>query len=215
MNSKGDMGRIKKVKKGQIVLYQGEVAQWIYLIKKGIIKATSILSNGNEINVALFGAGDCFPVGVALDQSMVAMFDYEALTDTELEVYDADDFRKNHLNNTDELARVARCYIGALMHINALVQVSAKERILYVLRYLVSRFGVETNKIYSRIDIKLTQQDLARLANLSRETTSIELNKLKSKDVLVERAKYYSVNLQSLNKMIGDEALEKIKLTSQ
>ena len=210
------MGRPKTFKRGQIIVYQGEATTRVHIIKKGAVRVSSVLSNGNEINIAIFGPGDYFPVSVAFSQTVMSLFDYQALTDIDLEITDSEDFINNHLSkDPNVLADSARRYVGALMHINALVQVTATEKLAHTLRYLHARFGEKTNNMFTKINIKLTQQDLAQLANLSRETTSIELKKLKESGVVVERAKYYSVNDKMLSKMADQDIWSQITLKTE
>ena len=74
------------------------------------------------------------------------------------------------------------------------------------MRYLALRFGQQLNgQVYTRIPIKLTQQDIASLCNMSRETTNIEVAKLKHHNTLIEKNKQYSVHMGLLNKLIGDD----------
>ncbi len=208
------MVRLKAFKRGQVIVYQGEASARVHIIRKGAVRVSTVLSNGNEVNIAIFGPGDYFPVSVAFNQTVMSLFDYQALTDIELEITNSEDFIKLLKNDNKALGDAARRYVGALMHINAIVQVSASEKLAHTLRYLQGRFGVKTNNIFTKINIKLTQQDLASLANLSRETTSIELKKLKDSGVVVERAKYYSVNTKMLSKMVDQQVWGNLTLQS-
>jgi CRP-like cAMP-binding protein len=82
-----------------------------------------------------------------------------------------------------------------------------------MLRYLALRFGTPlVGKAYTRIQLKLTQQDLANLCNMSRETTNIELGKLKEKKIVSEKAKLYSIDMIELNKFINDEIDEALHI---
>lgn len=209
------MVRPKNFKRGQVIVYQGEASNRVHIIKKGAVRVSTVLSNGNEVTIAIFGPGDFFPVSIAFNQTIMSLFDYQALTDIELDITSSDDFLKDLQQDEKALSDAARRYVGALMHINALVQVSASERLVHTLRYLQARFGVRTNNIYTKINIKLTQQDLAQLANLSRETTSIELKKLKENGAVVERAKFYSVNEKLLSKLADQEIWSQITLKTE
>lgn len=107
-----------------------------------------------------------------------------------------------------ELRRFATRYVGALLHVSALAQQTASLKLAHTLRYLAVRFGEKlVMGSRSKITIKLTQHDLASLSNLSRETVSIELTKLKDKDIIAVKTKYYYVNLAKLvNAMISQES---------
>jgi len=78
---------------------------------------------------------------------------------------------------------------------------------------LAMRFGEPlSGKGFYRIVVKLTQQDLANLCTMSRETVSIELSKLKNQRAVIEKEKFYTVNIPLLNKIMGDESASDVQL---
>lgn len=185
----------------------------MYVVKTGIVKAYSVLSNGSEVIITLFGQGDYFPLSLDADNTTVALFYYEMMCDGELERYSFDEFNDYLQQAMSQSIKAERRYLGALLHISALAQVNAQEKLAHTMRYLALRFGEAlSGGVYTRIGLKLTQQDIASLSNLSRETTNIELSKLKSLNIVVVRAKLYSVNLRMINKMIGDDIGQNIKI---
>lgn len=200
------MARIRPVRKNQIILYQGEAITNMHIVRSGIVRAYSILSNGNEVIVAMFGPSDYFPVGGLYGAAPASLFYYETMSDGHIESMTVPEFVEYLSGENDEMVRGSRRYMGALLHVNALGQATAAEQLAHTLRYLVLRFGVPLpGRVFMRIDIKLTQQDIARLCNISRETASIELGKLKNKNIITERAKLYSVNMSLLNKFLGED----------
>ncbi len=200
------MQRTRSIKKNQTIIYQGEATVTAYEITSGIIRAYTILSTGSEVNIALFGPGDYFPVEVLYESSPATLFYYETLTDAACVSGSAEELRSELAARPNTLASFNKRYVGALLHINALGQGTAYEKLAHTIRYLAMRFGLPlSGKGFVRIDMRLTQQDLANLANLSRETVSIELGRLKQKQAVVEKQKYYTVNTLRLNRLIGDE----------
>jgi CRP-like cAMP-binding protein len=200
------MNHVKVARKNQILLYQGEATSTVNYIREGCVKVYTTLANGNEIIVALFGPGDYFPVGDVSSRALTSLFYHETLVDSEIESMGVDDYLEHIKHNANLPQYYARRYQGALLHIAALVQPTAYEKLAYTMRYLGMRFGVElANKRYTRIDIKLTQKIIANLSNMSRETTSIELQKLKEQKIVLERNKYYSVDMRAITNLIGDD----------
>lgn len=196
----------RAMKRGQVVLYQGEAVLNVFVVKQGIARAYIILENGNEVIVALFGPGDYFPETLPGEAIGAAMFYYDMMTDGELEVWTQDVHAKQHHDDAHSYEKTQRRYLGALLHINALAQANALDRLAHTMRYLALRFGVPTtNKSFTQISLKLTQLDLAQLCNLSRETINQELKKLKERNIVVARQKYYAVNVRALMKMIDDD----------
>jgi CRP/FNR family transcriptional regulator len=201
------------MRKEQIILYQGEAAQAVYVIRSGMIRAYTILSNGSEVNVALYGEGDYFPVETVYDTAPAVLFYYEALSDCLLESYDVEVFHAKRLADSNTVMADNRRYVGALLHVNALGQASAYDKLAHTLRYLAMRFGTPLPaKGFMRIDVRLTQQDLANLCTVSRETVSIELAKLKARHVVMERKKMYTIHIPQLNQLLGDDTATSVKL---
>ena len=195
---------MRDVRKRQILLYRGEATVNIYVVRKGIVRAYTLLNNGSEVIISLFGPGDYFPVNFDQSKAPVSLFYYETMDECSIDSFTFSEFKpyKDSLDSDDD----ARRYLGSLLHINALVQMTSLERLSHMLRYLALRFGTPlVGKMYIRIKLKLTQQDLANLCNMSRETINIELSKLKKKKIVTEKAKLYSVNMSELNKFIDDE----------
>lgn len=172
-----------------------------------MVRAYTIHENGEEATIAFFGPNDLFPVGSIFEILPVTLFYYEAFTECALVSYLPDELTSMlELNPMDELYRYTKRYIGALLHVNALAQNVASLKIVHTLRYLAVRFGEKLpDDRHYKISIKLTQQDIAKLCNLSRETTNIELNKLKRNNHVTERSKHYVVNLAQLGKLVGEQ----------
>ncbi len=192
----------------QTIFYQGEAAPHIFRIRDGLVRAYIIHDNGDESTVAFFGPNDIFPITTAFTIAPVTLFYYETVTVTALTAYNPDEFDKELVTHgSDELRRFATRYVGALLHVSALAQQTASLKLAHTLRYLVIRFG-EKLVIGSRskITIKLTQHDLASLSNLSRETVSIELGKLKNAEIITVKEKYYYVHVTKLNALISEES---------
>lgn len=185
-----------------------------HLIKDGVVRAYTILDNGTEVIVALHGPGDFFPSSASSSRAVFSVFYYETMTPVVVESYPVDEFDgvKGRMFR-EQPDYWAHRYLGALLHINALAQVTASKKLAYTIQYLSIRFGTElTGGKLTRINLKLTQQDIGALCGLSRETVNIELNKLKSTGVVSEKEKMYTVNMKALVKFIGDDAMPAIEL---
>jgi len=100
---------------------------------------------------------------------------------------------------------LVRAYVDTSFQVDALLHTRASMKLLYTLRHLCLRYGKATLDGLTRIQIPLTQQDLANYTGLSRETTTIELNKLKAVGVLSTQFKYYHVDTAKLNDCIDDD----------
>lgn len=201
-----NMPQARNVRKKQILLYQGEATAQIFVVRTGVVRAFTTLDNGNEAIIALYGTGDYFPVITNPTQAPVALFFYEAMTDATIETMSIADFPAYLQTVEAEQFDNARRYLGALLHIHSLAQQTAFDKLVHTLRYLALRFGEQLQGgMYTRIQLKLTQQDIADLCTVSRETANIELSKLKAKKIVTEKGKVYAVNIAALTKLIGDD----------
>jgi DNA-binding transcriptional regulator LsrR (DeoR family) len=66
-------------------------------------------------------------------------------------------------------------------------------------------YSLNPNDEQAKIQVPFTHQEIAEFTGLTRETTSIELNKLKKAGVITCKHKYYTVNTHELTKRIDDE----------
>jgi len=96
-------------------------------------------------------------------------------------------------------------YMGLQMRINALEQSKAPSKVVNTLHFLCLRFGDEVKKDTVRIQLPLTQQDLANLIGLTRETTGIELKKLHKAGVLTYKKQNYLIRTDRLNDYLDEE----------
>ncbi len=208
------MATLRQFKKSQIVFYQGEPASQSFRIKKGLVRAYIIHENGEEATVALFGAGDIFPIATPFLIAPIALFYYETLLDSVCESYEPQELIDElEQNAQQELYRFAKRYTGALLHIASLAQHSAYDKVAHILRYLAIRFGERLpDGHHYKIRLRLTQHDIAKLCNTSRETASIQLGILKSHGLVSERGKHYIVHMDKLSMLTGDDGATIIRL---
>lgn len=209
------MSQERAVKKDQLILYQGEVPSVVFLVKSGLVRSLNVGTNGEERTIALFGPGDYFPVGYIFDKSPVAFFYYQAASDSVLQTFDKASFQKQlyESKSTDELSRLSVQYVSAMLQINALGQIRARDRIIRIMQFLCLRFGEPTaGGVYINITIPLTQLDISRLAGLTRESAAIELGLLKSQEIIKVKKKIYSVHLKKLLTQMDDEDLSSVVL---
>ena len=204
----------RTLRPNQIVFYQGEAALQTFRVLKGLVRAYIIHDNGEEATVAYFGPDDLFPVASTFDIAPVTLFYYETVTETTVDVMSRQDL-DTYLQTypSQEIHRFAGQYVAALLHVTALTQTTARAKLAHTLRYLALRFGERSlDKTKLRIPIKLTQQDVARLCNASRETMSIELGRLKDEGIISVKEKQYIVHFQKLNDLISDDTATEIRL---
>ena len=196
-------------------MYQGEVPSSAYILKSGIVKLYNITAQGDERIAAFKLAGDFFPTTWSFDRTPTAFYYYEAQSDGELYVVPREKFRDFIAKNPDALHKVAehylRNYAGALMRITSLEQPKAFDKVLYTLYYLMQCYGREVGGGKFRIEIQLTQQLIADLIGLTRETTAAELVKLKKRGILTYKSHQYTIQREKLIQMIGEDNFKDLR----
>ena len=185
---------VRTFKKGEVIIFQGEVPRTAYVIKSGTIKSYNLSVDGDEKPVAFYTIDRTFPVSWVYGKVSSAIYYYEAFT-PEVQVYciDRDEFvafiKKRPELLFQELEHVLSDQIGSTLRLNALQHSRASDKLVYSLHYLALTYGrpIPDDKI--EIILELTHQDFANLTGLTRETAATELNKLKKQNVI-----YYSKN---------------------
>lgn len=200
---------VKRFRKGEIILVQGEVPPNAYILKKGIIKTYNLTTQGEEKPISFDLVGEVFPVAWTFNKIRYAQYYYEAFTDSEVYCVPRDEyhrFLKSHPEETYDLFNsfVDR-YLNFQMRVNALEQSKAATKIINTLHFLCLHFGRELKKNVVQIQLPLTQQDLANFMGLTRETTGIELKKLQRQGILNYRRQNYIVKTDKLNELLDED----------
>ncbi len=200
---------VKRYRKGEIILVQGEVPQSMLLLKKGIVKTYNLTAQGEEKPISFDAEGEIFPVAWTFGRARYAQYYYEAFTDCEVYSIPRNDYLE-FLQSTPEVVYerftdfVDR-YLNFQMRINALEQSKAASKILNTLHFLCLRFGRDVRKNVVHIQLPLTQQDLANFMGLTRETTGIELKKLQRQGLLDYKRQNYFIKTDKLNELLDEE----------
>lgn len=200
---------VVKYKKGETIFFQYETPRHLYCIKSGIVEETNLTHNGNCQSISFDIVGDIIPKCWAYSRTSQTLFDYTAFTDCELYVIRKESFIHELSENIDfatkMLNRSVRSRIGASLHIDVLGKPTSEMKMLYTIRFFCLLYGTIPENNSVKIQIKLTHQDIAEFTGLTRETTSIELGKLKKSKVISCKQKYYTVDTFRLNERIEDE----------
>ena len=209
-------GTTRKVSKGSTILYQSEIPRGVFIIKKGLVRAYSITSSGEERIVSLYANNDLFPLPWLYGKSPGTLFYYDAGTDCELICVPKETFFATVAKNPLLVERLVDTamneYTGLLLRVTALEQAVAAEKIALTLYYLMMRHGIEKKNGEYVIDIKMTQGMIASLVGLTRESTAVNLNLLKKKKIVAYSHFMYTVNRKNLERFIGEDNFKDIAL---
>ena len=172
--------------KGDILIRAGEEPKGIFYLVKGNIRQYVITKDGEEMTLNIYKPFAFFPMAWAVNAYPNTYY-FEAMNDGMYWIAPKSDVL-DFINREPDIVYdlLKRVYVGLegiLSRMEHLMSGKAIERLLTVLVISAKRFG-ESDKDTIIIRLKLTHQDLANLAGLSRETVSREMNELKQKGLL-------------------------------
>ena len=166
---------------GQIIFYHGDAPNQVMFIKSGAVKFYDTDSEGNEKIMHIGGEGSVFPLFYSFEDKKSVDAFYATVTETEVLIVPLVDFQNKLKNSAEYAFRTLRWYAEEMDHIvlrlKSLEKSSAKQKILQALYYLSGQHateGLKKSKWY-RMNFPLTQQTLADMTGLTRETVNITL----------------------------------------
>jgi CRP-like cAMP-binding protein len=200
---------IRKYNKGQLLLFQGEVPRFGFILKQGVIKEYDINKQGNEQITWLINKFEVFPFTWLMNSIPTVSYYYETVTDCEVYILRKEEYFQLLTTNKEflysELKRQALKENEQTRRLAAVLNFKAENKLVNTFHYLIECYGnVLSNKII-KLDISLTHQDLADLTGLTRETVSKEIGSLKKKGIIrhnEDRTKY-AFDLENLNELLS------------
>lgn len=186
-----------------------------FLLLSGAVRVYSVDTNGFERTVSYISNGDLLPGAYLLGLSKHVLHFYESVTPLEVLEFKISDFREELESNPELVLSLLRVYslgyFGSLVQIEALVQHRAQEKVLKLLRYLMIRFGKEVDNSWVSINIPLTQNDIADMIGITRETVAVELGRMKSKGIIDYGSFTYRVNREILSDVVNADLWESFR----
>lgn len=172
--------------KRQYVFMEGEPRESVYFIRQGTIKTFKVDRAGNEQIMNLLQKGEMFP--------HVGFFDVtpypataEAIEETELFVIRIEDFDQLIMGHPQIAVKVMRMMGQKIFmltqRVQALISQDVRHRVIFTLIRLVEESGKPDEKGI-RVDVPITNQDLANMVGTSRESINRVLSELKKNQLL-------------------------------
>lgn len=179
-------GRGRRYPGAAVLLRQGEPAGHVILVRSGWAKVTSVSRGGAEALLALRGPGDILGEVAAVDGGLRSAT-VTTLVATEALIIDAGQF----VRAVEELPGLAMALLRHLAHglresdrkRLEYVSASTSGRVATLLLSLSDRYGQRTEDGW-RIELPLSQQELAAAAATSREAVTRVLRTLRERDVV-------------------------------
>lgn len=175
-----------KYLKGQIIISGDENPEGIFYLSKGYVRMYSVFENGDELTFNIFKPDTFFPMVWVFTQTKNIYF-FQAMTN--IEVYkapQAEVLKFIQKNQGVFLKTVKRIMIGfesLLANTQYVLFGNSHKRVASIISISSKRFGEKQGRAIL-IKIKLTHKDIANLAGLTRETTTLAILKLKKENYI-------------------------------
>lgn len=177
---------IRHYKKGEMLIRADDDPQGIFCLTKGYVRQYSISKTGLELTLHILKPISYFPMVWAINGTPNVYF-FEALTAIEVGRAPRDqvvNFIKDKPAIIFELmSELLEDYAETLTRIEHLVFSDAYRRVISVLLYIAKHFGEEHQKGVI-VHQRFTQQDIATLVGVARETASNEMVKLEKRGLI-------------------------------
>lgn len=177
---------IRSYKKGEMLIRADDDPQGIFCLTKGYVRQYTISKTGFELTLHILKPVSYFPMVWAVNGTPNVYF-FEALTPVEVGRAPRDqvvDFIKDKPTVIFELlSELIEDYAESLTRIEHLVFSDAYRRVISVLLYIAKHFGQQQGS-GTLVNHRFTQQDIATLVGVARETASNELVKLEKKGLI-------------------------------
>ncbi len=190
-----DIFKERRYKKNDIVFFEEDTGNYMYIVKDGRVKVSRLLPNGKEMILAFREEGEYFGEMSMLDGGTSAAT-VTAVVPTTIYVTTYRDFQRllgnPSINNALLKMLCARCR-EAWAQIEVLTFHNADARIRTALHQLCRKKGVATSNGI-RIGLKLTHKELADMTGISRETATRVLSTLQSEGLLRVESRQFVIS---------------------
>ena len=179
---------VRSYDKGQTVFSSTEICSTALVISTGYAKVTTTDGSYNEQTLWIAGRSDVVPSEQLFSKNTKLVFSYTALSPMTVFQIPKVDFLKFIDENRLAMKEVARGMSGhyddLMYRLSSVTQASAREKLVYTLHNLAERFSASEEVDLIDLGLDITHQDIAGLMHASRETASIELNKLRDEGAI-------------------------------
>ena len=180
----------KLMKKGTIIYHPNDRSDYVYMIKKGLVKLARVTKEGHQISFSILDKGMLFGEGDALNEETYTHY-AETMEPSYICAVHKADFQallaKYDVVNKRVTEIMYRRLKEAQEQVELLAYSDVKARLIHYLRLLKDRFGkyseINDEEVYI-IDLKISQNELADFIATSRESVNRVLKDLKERDII-------------------------------
>lgn len=185
----------KEYKKGEILLFEGEIRNDLVIVNKGQVKAFRNTVDGKEQILYIFSEGDFFEKNLLRDQA--SNYGVEALEETHICIIHKDDFQKLVKEYPDIGLKVMEVLCERLDRLENTIETMGTRtvgaRVSSVLLEFADKYG-KSSPQGTIIDLPLSREGIANYIGLTRETVSRKMSSMQDEGLIemIGNKKYYS-----------------------
>lgn len=176
----------RRYKKGQMIFFEGDTADKLYIVNRGKIKVFKYTKEGKEQILYILSEGE-FIGDLSLLKRGKFEFNAEALEDTAICTLTKEDFDEVITSHPEITLRILENVHDRVISLENLVQsLSTKDvevRIAGLLLSFVKNFGKETDEGIL-VDLPLTREEMGNYIGITRETISRKLTAMQDDGVI-------------------------------
>lgn len=203
-------GRARVYPKNQLIHYEGDPLTTIYLVKKGFIKAYTILDSGDTRTMMLLSAGDIFPLSFSTSMdwnNYQIRYFYQTLTETELSSLPSN-VLKETMDNDKDMMNTYMTFLSAsneaiMNQLEVMKNKKAIDKVGMLLPYLISKAGRQIKPGVYQLELKLSHQEIADLSGVTRETTTTLIKQLEKEGIIDQSHAKWQINTKNLEKILA------------
>jgi len=188
--------KLRHYKYRDFVIRPGKLPPGVCYIEKGFVKISTDLESGRELIVNIFKPGAYFSVMWAVGDISNSYY-FKALSDLEVRIAPKAAFIEYLHHHPDELMaltkRLTSGMAGLVSNIESFFSGNSYNRVIRILHLCSKRFGATNGEGEMVIEVPLTHQDIADMAGIARETTSLILKKLVSSNLITRKNRRYTI----------------------
>jgi CRP-like cAMP-binding protein len=177
---------VRNYKKGEMIIRADDDPQGIFCLTKGYVRQYTMSKTGFELTLHILKPISYFPMVWAINGAPNVYY-FEALTPVEVGRAPRDEV-VNFIKDKPTLlfalmSELLEDYAETLTRVEHLVFSDAYRRVISVLLYIAKHFGEKSgNGII--VHHRFTQQDIATLVGVTRETASNEMGRLEKEGLI-------------------------------
>lgn len=180
--------RIKRYPKNQMLLYGGDTVSEVYVLRKGTAKMYDIDHQGNEKVLHIVKPPCLMPLTSLRGGGQITEWFYGSITDCEVYAVPYAEAERRMVADsrlaTYLLRQVAEETHELLVRVSSLGKTDTRGKLAYVLRFLAVRHAAERRGSWRRVTFPVSQQLLADMIGMTRESTAINMKRLRDLGII-------------------------------